>query len=218
MNKKYVCDRVSTTVNEFLNARCIIIYGSDSFQRDMCYKYIMKTIDFKKKQDSGQSLNDGVDSFQFYGDEVPAKDKNIFPIMEALNSFSFDLSEKVVTIKNLEGMNNDATKKIVKYAENPSPYAKLIMVSEKLDSRLSTSQALLKNCLAFETTEMKYQSHLNQWLNQYLSQNQINMDYPARQLFTTIVQPDAFTAYNEMKKLELYVGNGNKITEKDIKE
>jgi DNA polymerase III delta subunit len=52
---------------------------------------------------------------------------------------------------------------------------------------------------------MKYASHLMQWLNTYLYENQIRMDERTKTYFTNIVEPDAFTAYNEMKKLELYV-------------
>ena len=217
MKKKYVCDSVKSTVSEFLSAKCIVISGTDLYQRDQCYKYIMKNIDFSRKQTTNQPLNEGVDTFVFYGDEF-AKDEKIFTIMEALNSYSFDLSEKIITIKNFENLNAKALVLIAHYTENPSSQAKLILIADKLDGRSATTTTLQKNCLFYETTEMKYQSQLFQWLNQYLNQHQLKMDDQAKQLFANTVKPDAFTAYNEMKKLELYIGNTNKITAKDIQE
>ena len=207
--KKYTCDQINSYVEQVKSAKCIFVHGVDAFQRDKCFKQIINILNV--------SVNDGMNSFLFYGDDY-ARDDKISPIMESLNMMSFDLSEKIVSIKHFEQLNKGAMERIAKYTDDPAPYAKLILVSDKLDSRLTAVKTLTKNSLHMETTEMKYASHLLQWLNGYLRENQIRMDEATKNYFVNTVEPDAFTAYNEMKKLELYVGNTKTITTNDIKE
>jgi DNA polymerase-3 subunit delta len=197
------------STDKIKSARCIFIYGTDAFQRDKYLRQIVKALDV--------SINDGMNTFLFYGDDY-SKDDKVSAILDTLNMMSFDLSEKIVTIKHFEQLHKDAQTRIATYTKNPCDTSKLIIVSDKLDARTVAYKTLKETALLIETTEMKYTTHLAQWLNEYLKEHQLRMDEQTKNYFTTIVEPDAFTAYNEMKKLELYVGNTNIITLNDLKE
>jgi DNA polymerase-3 subunit delta len=207
--KKNTCDQIKSYHDEIKKARCIFIYGTDAFGRESSYKYIMQTLNI--------STYDEISSFLFYGDDY-LKDKSIAPIMQALNMYSFDLSEKVIFIKQADLLDGEALSRLADYTESPSPYAKLVMIAEKADNRFASYKTIIKNSLVFETTTMKYAKDMVLWLDIYLKEHNLEMDYEAKNFFVNIVELDSYTAYNEMKKLELYVGKRNKITANDIKE
>ena len=207
-SQKYYCDQVHLYAESIKSAKSIFIHGPDAFQRDRCFKSVIKILNI--------SVNDGLNSFLFYGDDYAKEDK-IGSIIETLNMFSFDLSERVISIRYFDKLTTPAVARIAKYIEDPCQYSKLIIVSDKVDARLSAYKTIIKNSFHIETKEMKYASHLLQWLNNYLRENNIRMDENAKNYFTSIVEPDAFTAYNEMKKLELFIGKTNVITINDIR-
>ena len=210
-NNKQTSEAQSTVLNaeKVKSARCVFIHGTDAFQRDTYFKQVMKIL--------GVSLNDEASSYMFYGDDFP-RDEKIFSIMDTLNMMSFDLSEKIVSIRHFESLNKEAINRIAKYCENPFEYSKLIIVSDKLDGRLGALKTIEKHSLCLETKEIKYTKDLMQWLNNYIRENKIQMDEATKNYFVNTVHLDAYTAYNELKKLELYIGNNKTITINDIKE
>ncbi|MCL2063838.1 MAG: DNA polymerase III subunit delta [Candidatus Cloacimonetes bacterium] len=215
--QKITSDNIQHFTNEILQAKCIFIHGPDAFQKDRCFKYIMDLLLPKVSLNPmGNNANDGLNTFLFYGHEYNTE-KAISAVLDTLNIISFDLSEKIISLKYFEELEKKSMEKIAKYTENPNPSAKLIIVSDKLDTRIGACKTIIANCLHIETTEMKYTTDLIKWLNIYLKDNPIYMDDDAKQFFTTIVEPDTFIAFNEMKKLELYIGNNRKISLDDVK-
>ena len=207
--KKYNTEQIQNYKNDIHNAKCIYIYGSDAFQRDRAFKIVFNLLT------NNEPSSDN--SFLFFGYDFVA-DEKITTIIDSLNMISFDMSEKTIAIKYFEQLNTKAATKIAKYTDNPSPYAKLILVSDIIESKANVYKNIKDNCMFIETSEMKYQSHLLYWLNNYIRDNRIRMDEPAKQYFSTVVEPNSYIAYNEMKKLELYVGINTTITTNHIKE
>jgi len=206
--KKYFCGDERSFLPEIQSAPCILIHGEDLSQKDRCYKQIFTLL--------GLSIHDDLNSFLFYGDEY-AKDTKCDAIFDTLYTVSFFTSQKTISIKYFEALPTEVKAKIARYTENPSPDIKLILVCEKLEQKLSSTKILLKNCLLIETKEMRYPKHLQEWLNVYCAENNLSMDYNAKRFFSEYVQIDTYTAYNEMKKLEMYVGQSRRITVEDIK-
>ena len=205
---KFTCGDIHDYDAEVMTARCIFIHGKDDFQRDRCFKHIIKKLNV--------AVNDWMQSFLYYGDEF-SSDKKISQIIETLNSSSFiDETQKLVTIRYFEQLHKDAIQRIAAYTENPSPTNRLILIADKMDGKLSAVKTIIKNSLHLETVEMKYPKDLLQWLNTYIQEHRLRMDEQTKNYFTNTVELDVFTAYNEMKKLELYVGKTGTITKADI--
>ena len=218
---KYFCDNVQSYKDEILKAKCIFIHGVDAFQRDRCYKFIMETLvpiitPTSRNERGGALLNDGINTFLFYGDEYATPDK-VVSILNTLNTISFDMSDRIVSIRYFDEIKPEAADKIAKYTENPNPDTKLIIVSDKIDARRVVYKTIIKNSLHIETTEMKYPKDLKFWLNKYLKDNKINMDSNAIDFFSEIVELEAHTAYNEIQKLQLFVGKKNFISVDDVR-
>jgi len=205
---EYLCERVDTFVAEVKAANNILIYGDDHCQKDRCFKKLFQIL--------GIPLNDSMNSFLFYGDEL-ARDKGIEAVFDTLNTISFDMTQKTISIKFLEALNKEALTKLAKFAERKDPYSRLILVSDKLDGKYGYVKTLKENSLVIETSVMKYPRDLLDWLNGYVQENRINMDSYAKKFFSEYVQLDTYTALNEMKKLQIYIGNSNTITVNDIK-
>lgn len=215
-NKKIYSDQILNHSQELLNARNILIYGSDAFQRDNCFKHIFRIL--SNAQNRKISVDDGMNTFLFYGDEYSKSDK-VNSIIETINLYSFDSSEKVVSIRYFDMLNTNGINKIADYTDNPNPQTKLIIVAEKINQKLNSFKKIVKNSFTIETKEMKYTNHLLLWLNQFLKDNpHIKMDENAKRLFVSLVEPDSYTAYNELKKLELFVSPKQQISMNDIKE
>jgi len=208
MENKYYCGDERNFISQIQSAPCILILGEDLSQKDRCFKQIFSLLNI--------SIHDDLNSFLYYGDEY-AKDNKFDALFDTLYTVSFFDTPKTVSIKYFETLHNDVKTKVAKYTENPSSSVKLILMAEKLDQKYTSSKTIVKNSLLIETKEMKYPKHLIEWLNVYCPENQLNMDYTAKKFFSEYVQIDTYTAYNEMKKLELYVGNSRTITVNDIK-
>ena len=221
--KSYTCDQVHAYDDLISQSKCIFIHGTDAFQKNRCFRYIITHLlkINSSTQDNNLSTNkssfDGINTFLFYGDDFSSEDK-INSIIDALNMMSFDMTEKIISIRNFEQLGKEAANKIAKYTEVPNPTSKLIMVSGKVDGKISAYKTIKENSLHIETVEMKYPRDLSNWLNNYLRENQLKMNEHAKQYFSSIVELDTYTAYNEIKKLELYVGKGKEITLNDVKE
>jgi DNA polymerase III delta subunit len=215
-SRKIYAEQLERYRNEIISSRVVLVYGTDAFQRDKCFKSILKMHFQYIKMET--TVNDGMNSFLFYGDEYGRLDR-INAIIETLNMFTFDLSERIVSIRYFDQMNKECMERIAQYTDNPNPHTKLLIVADKLDSKLLAFKKIVKNSFVIETKEMKYPSHLMQWLNNYLRDNSgLMMDENAKRFFINTVLPDAYTAFNEIKKLELYVSPRNRITVQDIKE
>jgi len=208
-NTPYLCERVDSFANEVRTARCIFIFGDDHCQKDRCFKRIFEILDIP--------LHDNMNSFLYYGDEL-SKEKGIDVIFDTLNSISFDLSPKTISIKFFEALHKEAMVKLAKFVEKKDPYARLILVSDKQDTRFTHIKSLKENSLFIETSVMKYPRDLMEWVGNYVQENRLNMDYNARRFFSEYVALDTYTALNEMKKLQIYIGNSRTITINDIKE
>jgi DNA polymerase III delta subunit len=107
---------------------------------------------------------------------------------------------------------------LVKYISNPNDSSKLILVSDKYDTKLNVYKAIVSGSFVLETRDMKYQRDLIRWLENYLSEKQLGMEKRAMELFTSIVEPNAYLAFNEMQKLEIYIGTARMITHQDVRE
>jgi DNA polymerase-3 subunit delta len=220
-NKLYT-DMVLSHKAEIIKARIIFIHGSDSFQKDKCLKQIFEVLKLP--------INDNIQTYLYFGEDYTNKSQ-MNEIIDSLNTLSFDMSERIVTIKNIEeivkvskgseqkGKKSDTTiDRLLNYIINPNYSTKLILISDKYDGRLNVYKTIVDNSFTLETRQMTYQSDLVKWLANYLNENQISMEQQARELFTTIVEPDAYIAYNELQKLQIYIDESRNITRKDVLE
>ena len=229
---KIFCDEVKSNIDSILAAKCIFIQGMDTFQKDRAFEDILKILKTLK--------NDNEKSFLFYADEFSDKVK-IGSILDILNMYSFDVAERLVTIKKIEDLSNDALKKLLKYVENPCPQSRLIMIYEEDEisyAKYKTIRNIKSNSLIIETKEIKYENDLSPIIDMILLENNLKMDDNTKKSFLNKMgtkenlilieksekshyyigkeEFDIYNVFNEIKKLELYIGNKSYITMNDI--
>jgi DNA polymerase-3 subunit delta len=206
---KITTDQVNAYTNEIRNAKCIFIHGTDAFQRDRCFKQIINMLNVP--------VNDGLQTYLFYGDDYSIKGK-AGSILDTLNMFSFDLAERIVSIRYFEQIYKEDITRIAQYCESPSENTKLIMVSDKVDSRITAFKTIISKSLTIETSEIRFDNDLKKWLNTILGEFRFKIDEQTKKYLVENIEIDTFTVYNELKKLEIYIGNRDYVSINDIKD
>jgi len=191
-----------------INSRCIVVQGTDAFRRDLVHQQINKIL--------GVLIHDNINTFLFYGEDISSKEK-AKNIIESLNTNSLNMAETIVAIRNFEQIKKkEILELFATYTKNPHPRAKLILFSEKIDTRLTVYKTISQNCLYIEIPEIRNHYQLKKWVEKFIHDHRIKMDARGIETFTNSIHLDTYTAYNELKKLELYV-SGSSITVEDIK-
>ena len=229
---KITCEEVKTNKNEILEAKCIFIQGMDLFQKDRALKEILNILNVP--------INDNERSYLYYADEYSDKIK-IGAILDVLNMFTFEMKERVVTIRNIEDLNKDALEKLLKYTQDPFEQSKLIMIYEE-DKISYPKYKIIKNIqnnsLIIETKEIRYENELSPMVDIILTENKLKMEDNTKKFFLNKMgtktnqvlieksekshyyiekeEFDVYNALNEIKKLDLFIGNNNIITIDDI--
>ena len=140
------------------------------------------------------------------------EEKDLSDALEDLDTYSFLNDKKVIIIKNpFCNYNEKKFNHLLKYIDNPNPDNLLILVCEKLDSRLTATKKLKSNknieILKLEVNPYQY---VKEVLKGYkIEENTIN-------LLVEKCKSDITRLDSECNKLMLYKNNSKKITNADI--
>ena len=135
--------------------------------------------------------------------------------LEALDTYGFLSSQKVIIIKNIEVLNYNDNKKdldhLFKYLDNSSPDNLLVFESKKLDNKTKTAKELKKKCQTINL-EVNTKAFIKNELKDFdISQDTIN-------LLDEYCLGDISKIANECEKLKNYKCDEKKITKEDILE
>jgi len=204
---KINCDQVKENAELVNSNMCIFIQGSDNFQRDRALNEILKILKY--------TINDEMNSFLYYGDLFSDKVK-IGEIIDTLNMYSFNLSPRLITIRNFEFLKKDAIARISKYIDDPCPHSRLIIDCFSSDFKDRTFDTLTKKCLHIQSQEVVWQKDKIKWLDILLAENDLKMDERTKALFIEKIEFDIYNVDNELKKLKLYINGQNLVTINDV--
>ena len=192
-------------IKEFNNF-CIL--GNEDFQKNQALKIVLNSFNV--------SDFDGFDSFLVYGDDFTTKNNSISSMIEQLNMLPFIQTHKTLVLKNFDELNNDNQARIVKYLENPSPDNIFIFTVNKLDARKAQTKIIFESCMVIESKEIRYPNVLARWIDDETQQRGLRFEPNAKNEFLNSVELDYYVAFNELTKLELYIGNRKTITRDDV--
>lgn len=202
-------DQINLNIDNIKKSHNFFVYGSEAFQKNQSLNIITHTL--------GIDEIDNFDSFLVYGDDYSSKANQISSMIENLYMMPFAQPNKSLVIKNFDEMNAENQDYVAKYLDKASEYSILILLCEKLDARTSRAKKILENCLTIECKELKSPTILIKWLNEEIRRRQLQMDESAKMTFINSIELDFYTAFNELNKLELYIGQNKRITLNDVK-
>lgn len=206
---KITFDQLSTQISEIEKYNIIFIYGPEEFQKNESLSQILKKLDCK--------VIDQFDSFLVYGDDYSSKSNSVNVVLEQLYMSPFILKKKIVIIKNFDEMSADNQETVSKYCDKNLYDNVLILTSSKLDQKTNRMKKITSSSFVIECKELKYPSILMKYITEELRRRQLKMDEKCKQTFINSIDLDYYTAYNELNKLELYIGSSRTVMEDDVK-
>lgn len=128
-------------------------------------------------------------------------------VISACNSYSLFGDGPFVLVRNLDAWNAAQKAKIVRYLENPSPGADLVLLGKKLGAR-ERLLAAVKNTGEVHNFEQPTGKALVRWLVGYAKKLGLDLPEDVAQNLTDRCSGDKTRLTREAEKLALYVGDG----------
>ncbi len=207
--KKVNMSTIKYTSTQFLNiidshqlSNVYFIYGEDHFLSDKIIKQLVN----KFTTPEGREF----DFVNLYGEEITSEN-----IIEQLDMFPFLAEYKVVVVRGFEQMKDKDRTNIAEYIHNIPSSSILIVQCESIKANTRIFKAFDK----FFTINAKAPAgywEIEKWLSAELRKLRIIAPKDAISLFSSKIEADYYTAYNELNKLLIYVGNKNVITKEDV--
>ncbi|WP_306297898.1 DNA polymerase III subunit delta [Candidatus Enterococcus testudinis] len=107
----------------------------------------------------------------------------------------------------------------IRYIQSPEPTAVMVLfvLADKMDERKKITKQLKKAAVSIDASPMK-ENDVRQYLQHTLTNDGIEMTREAFDLFLRLTDLQLSKAMQEIQKLRLYAGNGNKITKEIVQE
>jgi DNA polymerase-3 subunit delta len=199
------------TYNEFVNhvaggkiASCYLLTGAEEFLIEGCLTRIMeKFIDPETR-----AFNLDV----FYGGQVEA-----VQIVDTANAYPMLSDARLIIVKELHRISPAGMALLAGYVEKPSPTTRLVLVSEKIDSRV---KAVARIKAASEHVELKplYDNQIPVWIEAYLHERGYSISYQAVLLLQAHVGNNLRAIVNEIDKILINKRKDVKIEESDVQQ
>lgn len=140
------------------------------------------------------------------------EEKDLSDALEDLDTYSFLNDKKIIIIKNpFYNYNEKKFNHLLKYIDNPNPDNLLILVCEKLDSRLTATKKL-KSSKNIEILKLEVNPY--QYVKNILKDFKIGED--TINLLVEKCKGDITRLDSECNKLMLYKDNSKEITNTDV--
>lgn len=155
--------------------------------------------------------SDNYDLSVVYGDEVKSGD-----LGEYLDTYTIFSPKKLVLVKNAESMGKKELEILGSYYDSPSDIQSLVIVTDKVDLRVSAWKKIHGSSIIVTCDPPKYGGAIRAWLVKELSRMGKTMSPKAIEEFTTRIELDFATANNELSKINLFIGDKRTISEDDV--
>jgi DNA polymerase III delta subunit len=146
-----------------------------------------------------------------YGDEVKAAELN-----DTLDTFSIFSTRKLIIVKNGESLEKKELAVLAEYLAAPSDSQTLLIITAKINLTQKSWKTIAEACEHIACEPPKYAAMIKSWLGMMLARSGRRMAPGAQELFSSRVELDYATAYNEFSKLLLLTAANAVISEKDV--
>ncbi len=202
MSNRYQSAQFLNIIDSHQTSRVYFIHGEDHFLSD---KIIKKLVN-KFSTVEGKEF----DLINLFGEDI-----NSESIIEQLEMFPFLSEHKVVVVRGFEQLKEKDRIKIAEYIHNIPSTSILIVHCQTIDSRTKIFKAFDK----FITINAKPPAgywEIEKWLTAELRRRSIRSSAETISLFSSKIEADYYTAYNELEKILIYISDRKVITIEDV--
>ena len=202
MSIKYTSEQFLNVINNHEFSNIYFLHGEDHFLAD---KIIKKLID-KYSNIEGREF----DLINLFGEECSSEQ-----IIEQLDMFPFLSEYKVVVVRGFENLKESDKIKVSEYLKHIPESSILLVQSETVDARKKVYRAFA-NYVFINTKQPAGYWEIERWLQAELGRLGISSSRESIVLFSSKIEADYYTAYNELEKLLIYIGDRKTITPQDV--
>jgi len=200
MNKRYTSTQFLDVINNHKLSNVYFIYGEDQFLSDKIIKQLIS----KFTTQEGREF----DLVSLFAEEIRSMD-----IIEQLEMFPFLSEYKVVVVRGFEQLRDKD--KVADYIHKIPSTSILIVHSQHIDLRTKVFKAFDKYITISAKQPAGYWE-IDKWLNAELRRLRIKSSRETISLFSSKIEADYYTAYNELEKILIYIGDKKVITPEDV--
>lgn len=202
MSNKYTSTQFLNIIDNHQESSVYFIHGEDHFLSDKIIKQLIS----KFTTPEGREF----DLISLFGEAI-----NSESVIEQLEMFPFLSESKVVVVRGFEQLKDKDQIKIAEYIHNIPSTSILIVHCETIDARKKIFKAFDK----FITINAKPPAgywEIEKWLTAELRRLRVRSSIETISLFSSKIEADYYTAYNELEKILIYVGDKKVITTEDV--
>lgn len=202
IDNRYTASQFLSIINSHQLSNVYLIHGEDHFLSDKVIKELVR----KFTTSEGREF----DLINFFAEEINGEN-----IIEQLEMFPFLSEHKVVVVRGFEQFNIKDKTKIAEYIHNIPSSSILIVHCQAIDLRTKLFKAFDKYTTISAKQPAGYWD-IEKWLTAELRRLGVSSSQDTISLFSSKIEADYYTAYNELEKILIYVGNKNVITREDV--
>jgi DNA polymerase-3 subunit delta len=202
MSDSYSSTQFLNIIDNHQLSNVYFIYGEDHFLSD---KIIKALVDKYTCRDDRE-----FDLVNLFGEDINSED-----IIEQLEMFPFLAEHKVVVVRGFDQLKEKDKTKLAEYIHKIPASSILIVHCEKIKKSTKIFKAFDK----FLTISAKQPAgywEIEKWLNAELRRLRIRSSMDTISLFSSKIEADYYTAYNELEKLLIFIGDKKVLTRQDV--
>lgn len=202
MSNRYTSAQFLNIIDNHQLSSVYFIYGEDHFLSDKIIKQLINKFTSKEGKE--------FDLINLFAENISSEN-----IIEQLEMFPFLSEYKVVVVRGFEQLKEKDKTKVAEYIKNIPSTSILIVHCQNIDLRTKTFKAFDK----FLTISAKQPAgywEIEKWLNSELRRLRVRSSSETISLFSSKIEADYYTAYNELEKILIYIGDKKVITTQDV--
>jgi DNA polymerase-3 subunit delta len=184
-----------------------LLYGTESFLIHETIQLIVTHLLNEDEKDFNFSTYD----LEETPVEVAIEDAETFPFMGEKRLIVMQNPVFLTSEKTKEKVEHNITK-LEEYLNNPAPYSIVVIAApyEKLDERKKITKELKRKAVVVEAKKL-VDLELKRWIKDRAISNGVDIDDRAIEKMVSVAGSNLFVLTNEIDKMALYVGIGNRI-------
>jgi len=189
-------DQIITQLKKKQFAALYFLMGDEPFYIDEISDYIEEHAMPEEQRDFNQML--------VYGKETDADE-----VIALAKQFPFGTEKRVVIVKEAKDLKN--IERLLKYAENPSPTAIVVICYKYATLKPTQLKTIEKNSVVFHSEKMK-DYKLPAWIQTHVAKYQFKIQPVVANLLAENIGVDLSRIDNEFKKLTIFLPPNSEIT------
>jgi len=194
------CDQIITQLKKRQFASIYFLMGDEPFYIDEISDYIEEHAMPEEHRDFNQML--------VYGKETDADE-----VIALAKQFPFGTEKRVLIVKEAKDLKN--IERLLKYAENPSPTAIMVICYKYATLKASQLKSIEKNGVVFHSEKLK-DYKLPAWIQAHVAKYQFKIQPAEANLLAENIGVDLSRIDNEFKKLTIFLPPNSEITAETI--